>query len=85
MTKTATTQEVITKYDEIVRGNMSADWDTIKAVAECEDGMYGALGELFEVAEDLGYPLEDDADRDALQDAFEDEYQPRLRAEVAAR
>lgn len=73
-------------YEESIRKNMSPEWDTIKLVAECKDGIYGAFGELLDTATDYACGRElTQAEKDALQSALEEDLQPRLKAEVAAR
>ena len=87
---------VMVAYEQIVRANNSPEWDTIKAVADCDLGLWGALGETWDMANDLGIDLDVDkgeghpdgigddgqALRDALQDLLEDELQPRLAREL---
>lgn len=75
--------KIITRYDEIVRGNMSDDLDTIAAVASCKDGIFGAWGEVLDTANDLGYADStglDAAMEVALHDLFV-AYQEALRTE----
>jgi hypothetical protein len=71
---------IMGRYDDLVRGNWSEAWDTLAAVALCEDGLYGAWGEVLDVAGALDIEM-DDATRDKLHDAFL-AYQTRLRDEA---
>lgn len=68
--------EIIAAYDAIVRAN-----DAVEAVAYCEDGIYGAFGEVCEVANDLGYGLCQGVSSDDIAPAFA-AYQAGLREEV---
>lgn len=51
--------QVIERYDATIRSNRGPTWDTLTAVSDCDDGMYGAWGEVVECAEEFGW----DADR----------------------
>jgi hypothetical protein len=83
-------ERVVARYDKHVRKN-----DAVKAVALCEDGTYGAFGELIEVVDEV-FPQQQGLDNlglfdragfvsdrfsDALEDAFE-RYQVRLKEEL---
>lgn len=46
---------VIGKYDEIVRANRHPQMDTLVAVDECDDDIWGAWGEVMDLAAELGY------------------------------
>lgn len=74
---------IIAAYDSEVRANRSADWDTVAAVANCEDGLMGAWGEVGETADRLYAGELSDAQYDALHDLFL-AYQQALRVELAA-
>jgi hypothetical protein len=78
--------KVIARYEQIVRANNSPEWDTIVAVAECQDGIMGAYGEVLDVSGEMGYGHlhMDDHYTGALDEALLD-LQDKLRAEVAAR
>lgn len=81
----ARAERVIAAYEKQVRANYSAEWDTIRAVAECSDGIYGAWGEILDVAVSMGFSPEAIRMLDGpLTAAFAD-LQHRLGAEVAAR
>lgn len=75
------------KYHETVQLNTTDAWDALGAVAACEDGVMGALGEFFDTAFDLGWlhdGLSEDEHQqrqDALQDEF-DSYQRWLSEKV---
>jgi hypothetical protein len=45
---------VIERYDTQIRANRSPSWDTLAAVNDCDDGLYGAWGEVVECAEEGG-------------------------------
>jgi predicted molibdopterin-dependent oxidoreductase YjgC len=77
----ASVERVIARYDEIVRANQSPEWNTVVAVATCDEGLYGAFGEVLDVATEMGCP-NDDAFVDELEAAFS-AYQARLRDEIA--
>lgn len=55
---------VLAEYDSKVRANYSDDWDSLAAVAVCDDGLYGAFGEVLDVAQDLELDRRDPATRD---------------------
>lgn len=80
----ATIGGVIATYDQQVRANQTPAWDTIKLVSIDDDGIYGAWGEVVDLAAMRGLDLDSNETVDALQDAFE-KYQAKLRAEVEAR
>lgn len=80
---------VLTTYEGQIRSNFSDEWDTIKAVAECESDVYGAWGEVLDTAITLGYlKAGDDASDSSLYAALRRAFgllQERLVEEVATR
>lgn len=66
----------IDAYDAIVRANTTPDYDALAAVATCDEGVYGAWGEVIDTAEERGYPVADDAALDVLEVEYD-----RLRAQ----
>lgn len=83
-----TPAEVIAEYDRRVRANMTPEWDTIRAVAECDEGYMGAYGEAIDTAEDMGVEWGNLVEGEGWEQQFSDafaEYQRTLRAEVASR
>lgn len=79
----ARAQKVIDRYEQQVRANWTIDHDTIKAVATCDQGLYGAWGEVLDTSVEVGYEPTD-AFVPYLSDAFKS-LQRRLSGEVAAR
>lgn len=77
---------IIAEYDKIVRGNMTHCTDTIRNVAECEDGVMGAWGEVLDVANSLGLKFSDEDPRaeQGLHEEFK-RYQRHLQLEVLDR
>lgn len=75
---------VLVSYDGVIRRNSTPEWDTVRAVAECRDGLMGAWGEVLDEAAAYDYPTEDDDAVDLLYDLFGG-YQEALAREVAAR
>jgi hypothetical protein len=74
---------VLAVYDAQIRANRTPEWDTVAAVANCRNGLYGAWGEVVDLVEQLGGSLDDDDDNYtyALATAFQ-AYQRRLRQEI---
>ncbi len=71
-------REVFITYDAIMRNN-----DAVDAVANCDDGLYGAFGELIDTAsERLGRRLTDE-EHDMVEHAFHG-YQVALRGSLVA-
>lgn len=77
-------QQVLAAYEQRVRANMSPEWDTIAAVARCQDGVYGAWGEIMDTAHDLDIDWDTltGPEYDAIHDAFT-ALQARLLVESA--
>jgi hypothetical protein len=71
---------LIAQYDAIVRKNTTPDYNALAAVASCDEGIYGAFGEITEMLSEE-YPTFTDADSDVLEIEFK-AYQSRLRAEL---
>lgn len=73
----------VKKYDRQVRANTTPEYDALAAVAACDEGLYGAYGELCDVACEAvgGDRVLTDAEHDALWAAFQS-YQARLRDEA---
>lgn len=80
---------IIDRYDTTIRANETNDWRTRQLVADSDNGIYGAWGEVMDLAEnDFAYPpSEEEAERDAQWDALEacfHSYQDALRRELQA-
>jgi hypothetical protein len=80
----ADVERVMARYDEIVTGNRSADWDTFRAVEADIDG--DVIFEVLDTATEMGFVRETDEDSDAWFDAiqpFLDDYKDLLRKRLA--
>lgn len=81
---------VIHAYENSVRADRCDSWDTIHNVATCNDGVYGAWGEVLDAASDLGLPPADDSEdadyvgQDELYRLFK-ELQEKFRKELETR
>ena len=75
-------QATIDRYDTICRANRSDDWDTLAAVGNCEDGPYGAFGEVLDTFFDLHGRRTTQAEHDRLYDLLTDHLQPAYRQEI---
>lgn len=73
----ATLADIIARYDALIRKNESSEWPTRRLVADCQDGIMGAWGEVVDLAPELS-----DAGYSALHDMFL-AYQAALRVELA--
>lgn len=73
--------EMLAEYNALIRVNRSEDWDTVRAVAYCEDGLYGAFGELCELVEELSGEPTSGVEDNILRPLFK-AYQSALRVEI---
>ena len=77
-------ESVMGRYDEAVRRNTTDSYDALRAVAFDRDGLGGVPGEIVDIAESVGAPLDDRSFLEALWAAAE-RYQAKLRDELTTR